>query len=87
MACQYCVFLQKMSRQITYVVAHSEDALPSGDWVGADHWVDGLELGADVLGCATRVAVELETILLRGLLEAWLRVCGIEGVEELLVWR
>jgi hypothetical protein len=48
--------------------------------------MDGFELGTNVLRGAARLAVELEAVCLGSFLEAWLRVGGVEGIEELLVW-
>lgn len=69
------------------VSANGEDALPPGDGVRSDDWVDGLELGADVLGCAARLVIELEAGSLCNLAETGLlEGCG-QGLEELLVRR
>lgn len=68
------------------MLADGEYGLPAGDRVGADDRVDGLEQLADVLGGAASLAEELEAVALSGFVEAWLRVCGSQGLEEALVW-
>lgn len=69
-----------------HMVSDREDRLPPGDWVRADDGVLGDQLGADVLGRAARLAVELEAVALRGFGEAGLCVDGSEALEEFLVW-
>ena len=55
------------------MAADGEDALPPGDRVGADYRMDGLQLGAHVLGRTSRLVVQLEARPLSHLLEGWLR--------------
>lgn len=69
-----------------HVLADGEHGLPAGDRVGANDGVDGLEQLADVLGGAARLGEELEAVAGGGLVEAWLRVGGGQGLEEALVW-
>ena len=68
-----------------------EQAPPARDWVGADHGVDGDQLPATVLGCATLLA-ELEAVALGDFCEARVVVgCrkafqgGAEGGGEAVV--
>jgi len=65
-----------------YVVTDGEDRLPTGDWIGADHGVNGLEGLADIFGRAARGGIELEVVALRRFVEAWLGVVCDESVEE-----
>ena len=71
---------QRLTLQLSHVVdlpdvvSDGENALPAGDGVGADHGVDGLEKLADVLGCAALTAVEVEAVLVGGLVEARLHI-------------
>ena len=71
---------------LLHVVADGEDGFPARDGIGADHRVDGLEFGADVLGRAAWRAVQLESVVFGGFFEPGLRVCGAEAIEEPLVW-
>jgi hypothetical protein len=67
------------------VAADGEDGLPPCDGVGADDGMDGLELGADVLGGAAGLVVEGEAGLFGDLVEGGLLEGDGEGLEELLV--
>jgi hypothetical protein len=67
------------------VAANGEDALPSCDRVGADYRVDGLELGAHILGRAAWLVVQFESRLLGNLAEPRLFKGHSERLEELLV--
>jgi len=70
-----------------YMMANSEDSLPSGNRVGADDWVLSGELLADVEWVATSLRVELESLVTSGLSEERLGVGGGKTIEELLVGR
>lgn len=67
------------------VPANRVHALPPGDWVGAHNWINGLELGADVLRGLTGLVIELEPSLLGDFAELWLFESCREGFKELLV--
>ena len=69
------------------VVADSEDGLPACNWVGADDWVLGGELIADVQWGTTGLSVELELLVLGSLGEQRLGIGGSKAVKELLVGR
>lgn len=62
-----------------------EDTLPPSDRVGADDWVDRLEVESDVLRRATGLTVELEPTFLGDLLEEWLGKCPGKPLQEFLV--
>lgn len=71
---------------VPHMTSDGEDALPPSDRVGADDWVDRLEVESDVLWCATGLAVELEPTLLGDFLEVWLGKGPCQPFQELLVW-
>lgn len=81
-------FLLSEAVDTLYVVTNTEDALPTSDWVGANDWVYSLQLSTDVLGSATRLAVQLKVVLLSRFCKARLCIGGSEAFKELLVrWR
>ena len=74
------------------VVADRVDTLPACDWVGANDWVRGGEVGADVLWGATGFAVELEVVLRGGLAKDGLgescgecfEKCAVSGADAVV---
>lgn len=70
------------------VVADSINALPAGDRVGPDNWVNSSQVGSNILRCTALGTVELEVVLLGTLVEDRLCISGSQALEELLVrWR
>lgn len=69
------------------VVADSEDGLPAGNGVGADNWVLGRELVANIQWGTTGLGVELELLVLCSLGEQRLGIGGRKAIKELLVCR
>lgn len=70
---------------VPYMAPYGEDTLPPSHRVGADDWVDRLEIESDVLGRATGLTVELEPTFLGDLLEERLGKGPGEPLQELLV--
>ena len=67
------------------VVSEGKDRLPTRDWVGSYHRVNGAQFLADVLGTATGCAVDLEVGLLSSNAELGLCICCSQAVEKLLI--
>ena len=66
------------------VMADSKDALPTGNRVGTNNWVNGLKHIADVFGSSSGSGKERESIRIGGLFEARLCVVGSQAVQEVL---
>lgn len=64
------------------VRADGENTLPSGHRIGADDRMDRLEELADILGCSSFTAEELEAIAVCRFVETGLCVSSCQGVEE-----
>lgn len=67
------------------MATNREDALPTGDRVGADNGVDSLELAADVFGGTAGLIVQLEARRLGNFLEVRLLKGDRQALEELLI--
>ena len=66
------------------VMADSKDALPTGNRVGTNNWVNGFKHIADVFGSSSRSGKERESIRIGGLFETRLCVVGSQAVQEVL---
>ena len=77
--------LVRQTIDVLDVPADGEDALPSGDRVGADDRVDRFQLGSYVLGSTARLVVELEPGSLGDLGESRLLERSGQALQELLV--
>lgn len=70
---------------LLYVRTDSEDTLPTGDRVSADDRVLSDKLFSNVLRRATRARVDVEIIAFGNFVEAGLRICCGQALQELLV--
>jgi hypothetical protein len=67
------------------VMAEGKDGLPSSDWVGANDWMLGGELGTNIQWRSTGRIIEFKFVVLGGLGEEWLSISCSKSVKELLV--
>lgn len=70
---------------VPHMAPYGEDTLPPSHRIGADDWVDRLEIESDVLRRATGLTVELKPTFLSDLLEVWLGKRPGQSLQELLV--
>lgn len=70
---------------VLYMVADCEYGFPSCYRIGTNDRVNCSQVVAHIFRSTARLGVQLEVVLFGGLVEFWLRVCGSEIIEKLLI--
>ena len=65
-------FLLSESIDVSNMAPDWEYAFPSGDWIGANHGMNGFQFGSNIFRCSSGFVVQLEAVLLRYLIKGGL---------------